>query len=194
MGQLGDIERCRGDRSSSPQLGPRRPAVARGPPNCRGTSHSRRVGWGRRSPQSRGHRPQLGILRLFGDVVVGRPLGSVIRGCGSKLCGATERLPLARVTNLVRSLEKAKEAGWWVVGTVVDGGEPIEAMLRSDPPESMILVMGSEEKGLRRLVRERCDFLVTIGGAGELGSLNVSVAAAVSIALLGGAGRGSGSP
>ncbi|MFV8756678.1 23S rRNA (guanosine(2251)-2'-O)-methyltransferase RlmB [Nannocystaceae bacterium ST9] len=113
--------------------------------------------------------------------------------------GATERLPLCQVTNLARALEQAKQAQWWVIGTVVDD-EPeddegevakrkpkIQTLheLGEDPPSDMILVLGSEEKGLRRLTRERCDFLVTIEGAGELGSLNVSAAAAVALAQLG---------
>ncbi len=103
--------------------------------------------------------------------------------------GATERLPLCQVTNLARALEQAKQTQWWVIGTVVDeGGEqPVRPVreLAEDPPSDMLLVLGSEEKGLRRLTRERCDFLVTIEGAGSLGSLNVSAAAAVTLALLG---------
>lgn len=109
--------------------------------------------------------------------------------------GATERLPLCQVTNLARALEQAKAAQWWVVGTVVDDDDdddeakrtPVQSLreLAEDPPTDMVLVLGSEEKGLRRLTRERCDFLVTIEGAGSLGSLNVSAAAAVALARLG---------
>lgn len=112
--------------------------------------------------------------------------------------GATERLPLCQVTNLARALEQAKAAQWWVVGTVVDVDvdddvdeeakrTPVQSLreLAEDPPTDMVLVLGSEEKGLRRLTRERCDFLVTIEGAGSLGSLNVSAAAAVALAQLG---------
>lgn len=99
--------------------------------------------------------------------------------------GASERLPLCPVTNLARTLEQAKQSGeWWVIGTVVDDGQPL-IELAADPPAAMILVLGSEGRGLRRLTRERCDFLATIDGAGTLGSLNVSAAAAVTLALLG---------
>lgn len=99
--------------------------------------------------------------------------------------GASERLPLCPVTNLARALEQAKQAGdWWVIGTVVDDGRPL-VELAADPPGSMLVVLGSEGSGLRRLTRERCDFLATIDGAGTLGSLNVSAAAAVTLALLG---------
>ena len=99
--------------------------------------------------------------------------------------GASERLALARVTNLARALEDAKQAGpWWVIGTVVDGGRPLTE-LAADPPAATLLVLGGEQRGLRRLTRERCDFLATIERAGELGSLNVSAAAAVALAALG---------
>lgn len=99
--------------------------------------------------------------------------------------GASERVRLCPVTNLARALEQAKQAGdWWVIGTVVDEGQPL-LELAADPPAAMVVVLGSEGAGLRRLTRERCDFLATIDGAGTLGSLNVSAAAAVTLALLG---------
>lgn len=98
--------------------------------------------------------------------------------------GASERVPLCPVTNLARALEQAKQGDWWVIGTVVDDGQPL-LQLAADPPAAMVLVLGSEGTGLRRLTRERCDFLATIDGAGSLGSLNVSAAAAVTLALLG---------
>lgn len=98
--------------------------------------------------------------------------------------GASERIALSRVTNLARALEGAKQQGdWWVVGTVVDDGQALRNFA-GDPPTNMILVLGSEQRGLRRLTRERCDFLVRIEGAGSLGSLNVSAAAAVALAWL----------
>lgn len=99
--------------------------------------------------------------------------------------GASERLPLAAVTNLSRALDQAKEAGYWVVGTVVDHGASLHDLLASDGvPDRVVLVLGSEHKGLRRLTRERCDLLVCIDGGGELGSLNVAAAAAAVLALL----------
>lgn len=100
--------------------------------------------------------------------------------------GASERLPLGQVTNLARALEAAKSSAgqWWVVGTVVDEGEPLRRFAE-DPPADMVLVMGSEQRGLRRLTRERCDFLVSIDRAGSVGSLNVSTAAAVALSLIG---------
>ena len=102
--------------------------------------------------------------------------------------GASERVRLVPVTNLARALESAKRAGpWWVVGTVVDAEQSLRDFA-GEAPEDLIVVLGSEHKGLRRLTRERCDFLVTIAGArdkaGGMGSLNVSTAAAVILATL----------
>jgi 23S rRNA (guanosine2251-2'-O)-methyltransferase len=99
--------------------------------------------------------------------------------------GASERFPLTIVTNLARALERCRSGDWWVVGTVVDGGEPlVGAGGRSGLPDQVVLVMGSEERGIRRLTRERCDFLVSIEGGGGVGSLNVASAGAVALALL----------
>ncbi|HEY8378080.1 MAG TPA: RNA methyltransferase, partial [Nannocystis sp.] len=98
--------------------------------------------------------------------------------------GASERVPLCQVTNLARALAQAKEAGFWVVGTVAEGGADLRRLAASGLPDALVVVFGSEGSGLRRLTRESCDFLATIPGAGGLGSLNVSAAAAVTLATL----------
>jgi 23S rRNA (guanosine2251-2'-O)-methyltransferase len=99
--------------------------------------------------------------------------------------GATERVPLCAVTNLARALLQAAEAGFWVIGTVADEGRPIAEMIATDElPDRLVLVLGGEERGLRRLTRQRCDFLVTIERRGALASLNVGAAAAICLALL----------
>jgi 23S rRNA (guanosine2251-2'-O)-methyltransferase len=95
--------------------------------------------------------------------------------------GASERLPLCCVTNLARALETCRAADYWSVGTVVEGGQSLGT---ADLPDAIVLVLGSEGRGLRRLTQERCDFLVTVDGAGEVGSLNVAAAGAVALALL----------
>ena len=97
--------------------------------------------------------------------------------------GASERVSLSEVTNLARALDQAKQEEWWVLGTVVDDGQPLHGFA-ADPPARMILVLGSEHRGMRRLTRERCDVLLTIERGGSLGSLNVSAAAAVGLAAL----------
>lgn len=98
--------------------------------------------------------------------------------------GASERLPLARVTNFARALGACKEAGFWVLGTVVDGGVPLMDLIAKDLPERLVVVLGSEENGLRRLTRDTCDFLATIPRHGRIGSLNVSAASAITLSAV----------
>lgn len=98
--------------------------------------------------------------------------------------GASERVRIAVVGNLARALESCKRAEYWVVGTVVDDGRSLRDQLSEGLPEDLVIVLGSEGKGLRRLTRERCDLLVRLEGAGELGSLNVSAAAAATLFAL----------
>jgi 23S rRNA (guanosine2251-2'-O)-methyltransferase len=89
--------------------------------------------------------------------------------------GASEHVPVARVTNLRRAVDRMKEAGLWVYAAEV-GGTPHTELDLTGP---VGLVLGSEGRGVRRLVREGCDGTVSIPMLGAVGSLNVSVAAAV---------------
>lgn len=90
--------------------------------------------------------------------------------------GALEHVPVARVTNLVQAMERLKELGYWIVGTAVEG----EMMYTSaNLTGNVAIVIGSEGKGLSRLVQEKCDFLVRLPMLGTLQSLNASVAAGV---------------
>jgi 23S rRNA (guanosine2251-2'-O)-methyltransferase len=99
--------------------------------------------------------------------------------------GASERLPLCEVVNLADALRRCKDAGLWAVGTVVDGGQSLDRMCADDRlPNELVLVLGSESSGLRRLTADRCDYLVTLPRAGRIGSLNVSAAAAATLAIL----------
>ncbi|MDA8231105.1 MAG: 23S rRNA (guanosine(2251)-2'-O)-methyltransferase RlmB [Magnetospirillum sp.] len=92
--------------------------------------------------------------------------------------GALERLPLVRVTNVVRALEDLKAAGFWVAGLAADGSATLaEAGLSG----RVVLVLGAEGEGLRRLTREHCDHLVRLPMTGAVESLNVSNAAAVAL-------------
>lgn len=100
--------------------------------------------------------------------------------------GASERLPLSRVVNLARALETCRDRGVWVLGTVAEGGQPLPTLVAEDRvPDPLVLVMGGEHGGLRRLTRARCDLLATIPGRGGVASLNVSAATAAALALLG---------
>jgi len=90
--------------------------------------------------------------------------------------GAIEHLPIAVVTNLARYLEEVKGPELWVYGAA---GEAGASMWDADLTGGVALVLGAEGKGLRPLVRRTCDALVSIPLAGQVESLNVSVAAAV---------------
>lgn len=95
----------------------------------------------------------------------------------SAAAGSAERVPVVAVTNLVRKLEQLKQLGYWVVGLA---GEGDESLFDVDLTGPLVLVMGGESEGLRRLTRECCDRVVRIPMKGErIESLNVSVAAAV---------------
>lgn len=90
--------------------------------------------------------------------------------------GTIEHLPIARVTNLSRALESLKRAGFWTVG--MDGSAQSEVSQMSKNGKTAI-VMGSEGKGMRRLVEENCDLVVKLPISSKVESLNVSTAAAI---------------
>jgi 23S rRNA (guanosine2251-2'-O)-methyltransferase len=89
--------------------------------------------------------------------------------------GASEHVRVARETNLRRAIERMKDAGLWVYAAE-NGGIPYKDLDLAGP---LGLVFGSEGRGVRRLVREACDGTVSIPMLGNVGSLNISVAAAV---------------
>ncbi|MFW5876764.1 MAG: 23S rRNA (guanosine(2251)-2'-O)-methyltransferase RlmB [Myxococcota bacterium] len=94
--------------------------------------------------------------------------------------GATEHARIARITNLARTLRSLRDDhGLQVVGLDEHGSQPLDAL--GAAPGGRVLVVGSEGKGLRRLVHESCDVMVRIDLAGPVGSLNASVAAAVTM-------------
>ncbi|MGH8453429.1 MAG: 23S rRNA (guanosine(2251)-2'-O)-methyltransferase RlmB [Nevskiales bacterium] len=90
--------------------------------------------------------------------------------------GAAETLPFVQVTNLARCLRELQERGIWVIGTA---GEAEQTLYQADLKGPLALVLGAEEKGMRRLTRENCDLLVRIPMQGTVESLNVSVATAI---------------
>lgn len=93
--------------------------------------------------------------------------------------GAAARLPVARATNLTRTLKQWADEGLQIVGLDADGDTTIDELDGSGP---IVVVVGSEGKGLSRLVRETCDAVVSIPMAGSTESLNASVAAGVVLA------------
>lgn len=92
--------------------------------------------------------------------------------------GALEHIRLCKVTNISRLLSQLKSAGFWVTG--LDPSAP-SSIFHADLRGSLALVVGSEEKGIRPLVKKGCDFLVSIPQKGRVDSLNVSVAGAVAL-------------
>lgn len=91
-------------------------------------------------------------------------------------CGAAEVVPFVRVTNISRTLQALQARGVWLYGT---DGDAEKSLYDSDLTTSLALVMGAEGKGMRRLTREQCDFLIHLPMAGSVSSLNVSVATGI---------------
>jgi 23S rRNA (guanosine2251-2'-O)-methyltransferase len=141
---------------------------------------------------------QSGLLLLLDGVEDPQNLGAIIRsalaaGAGGVViperraagltdaavrasAGAAAHLQVARVTNLARAMEEMKRAGYWIVG-LDERAEKHHTDI--DLTGAIALVLGGEGKGLHQLVKERCDFVVSIPTRGPVRSLNVSVAAGV---------------
>ena len=90
--------------------------------------------------------------------------------------GAIEHIPVVRVTNMSRTIDELKESGVWIAGTDAKGKEDYRQF---DGTMPLGLVIGSEGKGMGRLIRDKCDFLIQLPMAGHVTSLNASVAAAL---------------
>jgi 23S rRNA (guanosine2251-2'-O)-methyltransferase len=101
---------------------------------------------------------------------------------GKAACGAFSRLPLLRVTNISRAINKLQAHGFWAVGLA---GEAKTSIYDVELTGALAVVMGSEGAGLRRLVREHCDQLIGIPMPGAVESLNVSVATGVALFEIG---------
>ena len=90
--------------------------------------------------------------------------------------GAAEVTPYIMVTNLARTIDEIKERNIWVIGA---DEKAEQSLFKADLPDAAAWVLGAEGEGMRRLTREKCDLLVRIPMTGEVGSLNVSVAAGI---------------
>jgi 23S rRNA (guanosine2251-2'-O)-methyltransferase len=148
-----------------------------------------------RANQSRG---QMGLVVLLDGVEDPHNLGAVIRTAlaagahgviiperraagltetvARASAGALAHLPVAKVTNLARTMEELKEAGYWLVGLDEEGQKNYTEVDYGSPTG---IVMGSEGKGLHELTRKRCDFVVSLPTTGPVKSLNVSVATGI---------------
>lgn len=113
------------------------------------------------------------VVGAQGVLVAKRRAAAVTPAAYKSSAGALAHVALAQEANLVRSLERCKEAGFWIAGA----SEHAEQTVWQAPLEGrLVLVMGSEGEGLARLTRETCDFLVSLPQAGKVGSLNVAQA------------------
>ena len=116
------------------------------------------------------------IVVLDGVVIPERRSAAVTAAVAKVSAGASEHLPVAKVTNISRALEELKEKDLWIVGLDERGTQTYDAI---DYKMHCAIVLGAEGKGLHDLVRRHCDFLVSIPMLGKVPSLNVSVAAGV---------------
>lgn len=119
------------------------------------------------------------VAGFTGVVIPARRAAGVTTAVRRVSAGASEVVPVARATNLGRALDEARGAGVWLVGLDEEAGTDIWASNLLEPPVG--LVLGAEDRGIGRNVRDRCDEFLRIPLAGRLGSLNVAVAGAVAM-------------
>lgn len=157
--------------------------------------HNGFVAWVRPAASVDAGRGDPDLVVLLEDVQDPRNLGAILRVCegagvgrvlirdrgSAKIgdaaiktsAGAAEHLPVERIVNTSRTLEELKEEGFWVYGADAAGDAPWTAELTG----KVVLCMGGEADGLRRLTRERCDVLLGLPMRGKVASLNVATAA-----------------
>jgi 23S rRNA (guanosine2251-2'-O)-methyltransferase len=111
-----------------------------------------------------------------GIIIPENRAASVTASVAKASAGAVQYLPTAMVVNLVRTIEYLKTRGFWIYGADAEAQMDIDA---PDYQGNVALVMGSEGRGIRPLIRKKCDFLISIPMRGQVASLNVSVAAGV---------------
>lgn len=114
-----------------------------------------------------------------GVVMTERRAAAMTASAWKSSAGAAARLPIAQVTNLARTIDAAKKAGCFVIGLDGEAEETLSQMKVAQ--ESLMIVVGSEGKGLSRLVREKCDLVVAIPMRASTESLNASVATSIAL-------------
>jgi 23S rRNA (guanosine2251-2'-O)-methyltransferase len=120
-------------------------------------------------------------LGVEGIVLPQRRSAELGGACAKAASGALDLVPLVEVVNLGRTLAELKQRGYWIVGLDTAGDAALETL---DLPPRVVLVLGSEGEGLRRLVAEQCDHLARLPIDSRMESLNVSVAAGIALYLL----------
>lgn len=124
------------------------------------------------------------VFGATGLIVQDRHAPPVTGTLAKTASGAVDLVPIVRVTNLARALDGLKQAGFFAVGLAEQAEQPLGSL---DLPDRLVVALGAEGEGLRRLTRERCDVLATLPGRGPMASLNVSNAAAVALYAVAGA-------
>ena len=120
-------------------------------------------------------------LGVEGVILPERRSAELGGACAKAASGALDLVPLVEVVNLGRALAQLKQRGYWIVGLDAAGPAALETL---DLPSRVVLVLGSEGEGLRRLVAEQCDHLAKLTIDPCMESLNVSVAAGIALYLL----------
>ncbi len=115
-----------------------------------------------------------------GVILPERRAASVTATAWRTSAGTAARIPVAQLTNLVRALKECQDKGYFVVGLDADGSTDLDDLEMATDP--LVIVVGSEGRGLSRLVGATCDLTVSIPMSGDAESLNASVAAAVTLA------------
>ncbi len=110
-----------------------------------------------------------------GIIIPKRRAAGLSYAVGKTSAGAYEYMPVARVTNIPNTLDELKERGCWIYGADMDGSVYSEQQLKG----ACALVIGSEGKGIGKLVREKCDVILSLPMYGKINSLNASVAAGI---------------
>lgn len=116
------------------------------------------------------------VFGAIGVVIPKRRAVGVTPTVAKVASGALEHMPVVQVPNLTDAIKRLKKDGYWVAG---GAGESSSKVMDQSLTGPMVLVIGSEGKGISRLVREQCDYLVQIPMAGRTGSLNASVATGI---------------
>lgn len=115
------------------------------------------------------------LCGAHGVIIPKRRAASVTAAVAKASAGAIEYMKVAKVTNINQTIKELKEKGLWIAGMDMDG----EVCYKTDLKGPIAIVVGSEGKGISKLVKENCDMVVKIPISGDIDSLNASVAAGI---------------
>lgn len=119
------------------------------------------------------------VVGVHGVVIPGRRSAEVTPAVVSASSGASEHMRVAQVTNLVRAMEQIQARDVWIAG--LEDVPGAQVVWEADLIGALAVVVGSEGQGMRRLVRETCDFMIRLPVRGQVGSLNAAVAGSVAL-------------